>query len=261
MDLGSFQALVAGAADRDLFIIGPAITPRLTVEVYNHRERGDELLGFAQMSISNVLSGSGIGRLQWVNLLYATSAKDGDTNKNSYIQAGEVEIELGFRKKSSLDGDEKAEKDRKLRNSNLKKAEHEEYPNSWIVPVTPPKLPIPTASATKVVSEPYRDPNLENKRDELEDMNNKAEQLAELRAIELEEHINLLARHKILQQTCLLYEQENKENKQSNMKHLSEEKELKKEKVHSDVGGILDADNVREESLEGLVMEILKVIY
>jgi hypothetical protein len=252
---------VAGAADRDLFIIGPAITPRLIVEVYNHRERGDELLGSAQMSISNVLSGSGIGRLQWVNLLYATSAKDGDTNKNSYIQAGEVEIELGFRKKSSLDGDEKAEKDRKLRNSNLKKAEHEEYPNSRVVPVTPPKLPIPAASATKVVSEPFRDPTLENKRNELEDMNNKAEQLAELRAIELEEHINLLAEHKILQQICLLYEQENKESKLSNMKHVSEEKVLKKEKVHLDVGGVLDADNVREESLEGLVMEILKVIY
>ena len=53
-----------------------AITPHLVVCVYNQRGREEELLGSAQMSISSVLSGSGVGRLQWIQLLHPVGKID-----------------------------------------------------------------------------------------------------------------------------------------------------------------------------------------
>ena len=43
---------VTAATDKDMIILGPAITPRLILTVMNQRGRHVEILGQCQMSIS-----------------------------------------------------------------------------------------------------------------------------------------------------------------------------------------------------------------
>lgn len=107
-----FMKHLGEASDRGWLLLGPAITPRLIISVYNRRGKEDELLGSSQMSISSVLSGTGIGKKQWVTLAYNRDKGDGS---NINIQAGEVQIELGFLKKSDIEAAAKSEKDRKVR--------------------------------------------------------------------------------------------------------------------------------------------------
>jgi Ca2+-binding EF-hand superfamily protein len=102
------QAL-ENAADTNKLILGPAITPRLLLSVYNKRGNGEELIGSAQMSISSVLSGSGVGKAQWVTLTYSFDSGNG---KMVDSKAGEVQVELSFRKKAEIIAEIQAETDR-----------------------------------------------------------------------------------------------------------------------------------------------------
>lgn len=63
--------------------IGNVITPRLLVNVFNHRGSIDELLGSCQVSISSVLSGTGADKTQWSTLLYETISDAGFRSQSS----------------------------------------------------------------------------------------------------------------------------------------------------------------------------------
>lgn len=65
------------AKDSDKIRIGNVVTPRLLVNVFNHRGSVDELLGSCQVSISSVLSGTGADKTQWSTLLYETISDAG----------------------------------------------------------------------------------------------------------------------------------------------------------------------------------------
>ena len=108
-NLETFMQYVADAADSDKIILGPAITPRLILTVFNQRGRNEEVLGQSQMSISAVLSGSGVGKSQWSTL---THMVDNGNGKDMQVSAGELQVELGFRKTSEILDELKAEKSR-----------------------------------------------------------------------------------------------------------------------------------------------------
>jgi Ca2+-binding EF-hand superfamily protein len=107
-----FMKHLGEASDRGWLLLGPAITPRLIVSVYNRRGKEDELLGSSQMSISSVLSGTGIGKKQWVTLAYNRDKGDGSSIN---VQAGDVQIELEFLKKADIEAAAQSERDRKVR--------------------------------------------------------------------------------------------------------------------------------------------------
>ena len=90
-----FVALLGDAAESNLLVLGPAITPRLVVAVYNQRKSQVEMLGSTQISLSSVISGL-IEREQWATLSYLAKRDD----KTVGINAGEVKIELSYKSKA-----------------------------------------------------------------------------------------------------------------------------------------------------------------
>ena len=112
---------VGDSADNNELILGPAITPRLVINVYNYKgkrgedynSRNEELLGSCQVSISSVLSGSGLTDQEWVTLHY----KDVGGGPAEGVDAGEIQVEMSFKgkekeeKKKSDDGDNDEEDD------------------------------------------------------------------------------------------------------------------------------------------------------
>ncbi|KAJ1416441.1 hypothetical protein B484DRAFT_401181, partial [Ochromonadaceae sp. CCMP2298] len=103
-DLGKFMEFLAEAADMGKLLLGPAITPRLVLHVYNECGRAQELLGSCEVSISSVLSGSGIGDKQWICLTYPTSLND--------VHAGDIQLELRFRGQSEIEAERQSEENR-----------------------------------------------------------------------------------------------------------------------------------------------------
>jgi hypothetical protein len=113
-------ASLADAADKQLLLLGPAITPRLELQVYNHKdEKVKELLGQCQVSISSVLSGSGAGDKSWVTLIHKqeklTEDSAGESSKIIDINAGEVQLELAFRRSIEIEAEQQAEREHALK--------------------------------------------------------------------------------------------------------------------------------------------------
>jgi len=108
-----FMKMVSDACDNDMILLGPAITPRLILTVLNQRGRNIEVLGQCQMSISAVLSGSGLGKPAWNTLTYTQDDRSAKSaGKDICVNAGEIQVELGFRKLSEIEDELKAEKNR-----------------------------------------------------------------------------------------------------------------------------------------------------
>ena len=110
--LEKFMEMVSTAADNNMILLGPAITPRLILTVLNQRGRHVEVLGHCQMSISAVLSGSGVVKPSWNTLTYMEEDNNG---KEMLISAGELHVEMGFRKLSEIKSEIQAEKARLIR--------------------------------------------------------------------------------------------------------------------------------------------------
>lgn len=119
MDLIPFMALVSEAAEEKKILVGPAITPRLELNVYNQNGRNQELLGSCQISISSVLSGSGIMDKQRVFLTYKQELEDG---RSIEAAAGDVQFEMRFRGQMLINAEKQAELDR-LANAGKKPVE------------------------------------------------------------------------------------------------------------------------------------------
>lgn len=96
------STLLENAVTENQIVVGPAITPSLIINVYNQRGRQDELLGSSQVSISSVLSGTGIRKPQWVTLGY-TSEK-----ARTVMNAGEVLVDISFRKLTEIVAERKS---------------------------------------------------------------------------------------------------------------------------------------------------------
>ncbi len=105
-----FMKYVVEAADTNMILLGPAITPRLILSVLNEKGRSVEILGQCEMSISSVLSGSGVGKPSWCTITY--SKDNNDKDKEILMNAGEIEVELGFRKLDEIQNEIDAEKAR-----------------------------------------------------------------------------------------------------------------------------------------------------
>jgi hypothetical protein len=101
VDLEHFLRSVSDATDTDKLILGPAITPRVVINIYNQNGRTEELLGTSQVSISSVLSGSGLGERQWTTATYKLDTGNGGRPFDA--KAGDIELELGFRKQAEID--------------------------------------------------------------------------------------------------------------------------------------------------------------
>lgn len=112
--------LLEDCADQQLLILGPAITPRVELQVYNQNSKDVALLGQCQISISSVLSGSGVGEKAWVTLtlpvisadtttneanrqIATTNPKPGEKKLDPVIRCGEVQLELSFRRLLELE--------------------------------------------------------------------------------------------------------------------------------------------------------------
>jgi hypothetical protein len=90
----------------DKLHLGFAITPRVLISVFNHRNKSQqELLGNCQISISSVLSGTGNNVRYSACLMHEKISNN--TGKLSLCEAGFLNVELGFQKFS---GDDKQEK-------------------------------------------------------------------------------------------------------------------------------------------------------
>lgn len=109
IDLNPFMQCVSDACDDDKIIVGPAITPRLEVNVYNENGRNQELLGSCQISVSSILSGSGISEPQRVCLTYLQELEGGRTIEAS---AGDIQVELRFRGQMLIDAEKESEEAR-----------------------------------------------------------------------------------------------------------------------------------------------------
>ncbi len=109
LSIEQFMAYVNDAIDKNMILLGPAITPRLIVTVYNQRGKRDEVLGSCEMSISGVLSGSGVGKNQWVTLTHTTDTAE---KSDAQVSAGEVQVDMSFRKMSDINAEKEAEKTR-----------------------------------------------------------------------------------------------------------------------------------------------------
>lgn len=110
-----FMSHVEDAAALDLILLGPAITPRLLVTVVNARGKQEEMLGSCQVSISSVLSGSGVGREQWTKLSHMVPNEANPKLPDRPVPAGAVAVELGFRKQAEIDAEIDAERERRER--------------------------------------------------------------------------------------------------------------------------------------------------
>eukprot|EP01040_Poterioochromonas_malhamensis_P005074 gene5074-5439_t len=103
------------AAEKNMLIIGPAITPRLEFQVFNFKDsKCQELIGECQISISSVLSNSGVGEKMWTTLIYKMDKSSSDALSREAVErkkvltlpAGEVEIELSFRRSLEMESDQ-----------------------------------------------------------------------------------------------------------------------------------------------------------
>lgn len=152
------------AAEDNKLIVGPAVTPRLEIQVYNYQdEKVKELLGQCQVSISSVLSGSGIGEKTWVTLVYKTEKPSKDSLENNGLNkgsntlfgqallavkakdleskpvrtidtyAGQIQVELSFRRSIEIEAERQALVDR------LRKKKHEDGSQIPSTTVTPRK--------------------------------------------------------------------------------------------------------------------------
>lgn len=109
VSLETFKEYLVEAVEEDKIILGPAITPRLVVTVWNERDKHEEMLGSCEMSISAVLSGSGVGKTSWVTL---THTADVDDKRDVLVSAGDVQVDLSFRKLQEIENEQLAERDR-----------------------------------------------------------------------------------------------------------------------------------------------------
>jgi hypothetical protein len=114
------------ASEKDDIFVGPAITPRIQLSVFNHKDgKMKELIGQSQVSVSSVLSGSGVSDRVWVKLINTVekpSAVDSNASKANSTKkplpigevqlveepAGEIEVELRFRRSIEMIGEMKA---------------------------------------------------------------------------------------------------------------------------------------------------------
>eukprot|EP01033_Poteriospumella_lacustris_P005213 gene5213-3723_t len=117
------------AAEKEDLFVGPAITPRIQINVYNHKdEKLKELIGTSQVSVSAVLSGSGVSDRVWVklvNMVEKPAAAASSSASSSAVSAasaeakmgemklveepaGEIEVELRFRRSIEMLGEMKA---------------------------------------------------------------------------------------------------------------------------------------------------------
>eukprot|EP01031_Cornospumella_fuschlensis_P041510 gene41510-50656_t len=115
-DPKEFLGVLGEAADKQQLILGPAITPRLEIQVYNYKdEKTKELLGQCQVSISSVLSGSGIGDKTWAMLVHKqekiSEGPSGPSTRILDTNAGEVLLELSFRRSIEIEAAKQAEKE------------------------------------------------------------------------------------------------------------------------------------------------------
>jgi len=114
--------------------LGFAITPRLVISVYNRSlSQTEELLGSCQISISSVLSGSGAHCRQWSTLMSEVYNKAGIPY---FIEAGMLNVDLGYTKKAELDAIKQAKLeyvDRCKEKMNKAKANRAEADNSRTV--------------------------------------------------------------------------------------------------------------------------------
>jgi hypothetical protein len=124
--------LLEDAIAHNQIIVGPAITPRLLINVYNQRGRQDELLGTSQVSISSVLSGTGVIKPRWITLNY-TSESDAKATMN----AGEVLIDISFRKLAEIEAERKSGLEH-LEKLKVKAKEERKMSKSIILPTLGP---------------------------------------------------------------------------------------------------------------------------
>jgi hypothetical protein len=112
------------ASELSQLIVGDAITPRLEFQLFNYKDhKCQELIGECQISISSVLSNSGVGDRLWSTLIYkvdkdipSTSSSSSSSNsmigggsdkkKTITLPAGELEIELSFRRSLEMESDQ-----------------------------------------------------------------------------------------------------------------------------------------------------------
>lgn len=88
---------------KSIFKLGPAITPRLLVSVYNLKSESDvELLGYSQVSISSVLSGTGNKVTHWAKLMHETVSTVAGNNQITFLEAGSMQMQLEYTKESEL---------------------------------------------------------------------------------------------------------------------------------------------------------------
>jgi hypothetical protein len=100
-----YMTYIVEASEQQKIVLGPAITPRLEINVYNDNGRSQELLGSAQISISSVLSGTGIVEKRWHCLNYKVDNNNTDAStattaatanaavtKSIDMVAGDIEI-------------------------------------------------------------------------------------------------------------------------------------------------------------------------
>lgn len=110
VDVIPFMQAVSQASEQDKILVGPAITPRLEVNVYNENGRSQELLGSCQISVSAVLSGSGISEKQRVCLTYRQEMDSGRTIDAS---AGDIQVEMRFRGQMMIEAEKQSKETHK----------------------------------------------------------------------------------------------------------------------------------------------------
>jgi hypothetical protein len=126
-DIKELMQALHDAAENHQLILGPAITPRLEIQVFNHQDgKVKELLGTAQVSISSVLSGSGISEKTWITLTYPIEKS---VTENAFLSmkahnkldeipkqsrklidvyAGQIQVELSFRRLIEIEAERQA---------------------------------------------------------------------------------------------------------------------------------------------------------
>lgn len=148
LDVERIRDLLQVAVERDEVYVGPGITPRLELSVMNYKDdKSIECLGTSQVSIATVLSGSGVSDKMWVKLLHRVEQQSSNSNntpltttsttaqggaqgggpgvsaevRTMEIDAGEIEVELRFRRSVEMEGAWQAARDRQLQQQDRKK--------------------------------------------------------------------------------------------------------------------------------------------
>jgi len=130
-----YMTYIVEASEQQKIVLGPAITPRLEINVYNDNGRSQELLGSAQISISSVLSGTGIVEKRWHCLNYKVDNNNTDAStattaataiaavtKSIDVVAGDIELEMKFVSHGVLEAEKISEFNVEKRKSKLKSA-------------------------------------------------------------------------------------------------------------------------------------------